>query len=125
MPKRLATDQVSAAAIRYPAEQGSGCCTAIPACQLIRKSGCLPEAEDKSLPPAMKGRPPGELRGLLQQQRPQVLMAALLCSPCSTPCNHLQRDGADSAGDGCILFQEINFSCAFKCLLVIHQGLRD
>jgi len=123
-PSAPAANQVSAAPIGHPAEQSSGCCTATPASQLIKKLGCLPETDDKRLLPPTQGRHLAELRGLVQQQWPRVLTAASLCSPCSTPHSHLQRDGSDSAGDGCALFQETNFSCASKCLLIIHQGLR-
>lgn len=42
--------------------------------------------------PPKQGRPRDELRALL-------LMAALLCPPCPTPCSHPQRDREGSAGD--------------------------
>lgn len=73
-----AATQVSAAPIRHPAERSSAFCTAIPVYQLIKKLGCLPETDDKSLLPPTLGRHLDEVRGLVQQRWPRVLMAASL-----------------------------------------------
>lgn len=61
------TMQVSAAPIRHPAEKSSIFCTAAPVYQLIKKLGCLPETDDKSLLSPTQGKHLGELRGLVLQ----------------------------------------------------------
>lgn len=70
-PSTLASNHtvthVSVAPIRHPTKQSSGFCTAIPAYQLIKKLGCLPETDDKSLLPPTQGRHLGEPRGLVPQ----------------------------------------------------------